>query len=99
MLIEIAYDRAIEDMREPDDLAGTPAMTQQMTALRLQKEVKDHMGSRYQRVVVGCLYCDFGANGSDADLKSVEFQRKVLEHVVVPLEELLKIFISGANTV
>lgn len=92
VLIEIAYNKPIEDLVEPGDLARTAAMTRHFTALRLHKQIQLEMGKQYQRAVVGCLFCDFGAEFSDADLKVPQFQRKVLEHVVLPLEEAMKPF-------
>ncbi|KAK3167107.1 hypothetical protein OEA41_010232 [Lepraria neglecta] len=92
VLIEIAYNKPIEDLVEPGDLARTAAMTRHFTALRLHKQIQLEMGKQYQRAVVGCLFCDFGAECSDADLKVPQFQRKVLEHVVLPLEEAMKPF-------
>ena len=97
VLIEIAYNKPIEYLAQPCDFASTPAMTQQFTALRLQKLIHEKMGERYQRAVVGCLYCDFGTTCSDADLANVDFQRRFLEHVVVPLEDSMQAFTSGSN--
>ena len=92
VLIEIAYNKPIEDLVEPRDMALTAAMTRHFTALRLHKQIQLEMGKQYQRAVVGCLFCDFGAECSDTDLKVPQFQRKVLEHVVLPLEEAMKPF-------
>ena len=78
-------------------MARTAAMTRHFTALRLHKQVQLEMGKQYQRAVVGCLFCDFGSECSDADLKVPQFQRKVLEHVVLPLEESMKPFITGPS--
>ena len=97
VLIEIAYKKPIEYLAQPCDVANTPAMTQHFTALRLQKLIHEKMGERYQRAVVGCLYCDFGTTCSDADLANLDFQRRFLEHVVVPLEDSMQAFTSGQN--
>ena len=98
VLIEIAYNKPIEDLAEPIDLAGTPGMAPYMTAMRLHKQIQGEMGPRYQRAVAGCLFCDFGAASVDVDLKDVEIQRKFLEHVVVPLEESMDFFSSTSRS-
>ena len=95
VLIEIAYNKPIEDLAEPID--GTPDVAPYMTAMRLRKQIQGEMGPRYQRAVTGCLVCDFGVANVDVDLKDVEIQRKFLELVVVPLEESMDFFSSSTR--
>jgi hypothetical protein len=92
VLIELAYNKPIEDLYEKGDGEPTLATTRQLTAVRLHKQIHLQMGKQYQRAVVSCLFCDFGTDGSDADLKVPLFQRKVLEYIVLPLEEAMKYF-------
>lgn len=92
ILIEIAYNKTIQALAEPGEKAQTAAMTQYLTAIRIRKEIGVKMGRQYQRAVDGCLMCQFGVQGLIADLKSVDFQRQFLEHVVTPLEESLSFY-------
>lgn len=92
ILIEIAYNKTIEALAEPGEKAQMAAVTQYVTAMRVRKEIGAKMGLQYQRAVDGCLMCQFGVQGLIADLKSVDFQRQFLEHVVTPLEESMLAF-------
>ena len=92
ILIEIAYNKTIEALAEPSEKAPMAAVTQYLTAIRIRKEIGTKMGLQYQRAVDGCLMCQFGVQGLITDLKSVDFQRQFLEHVVTPLEESMLVF-------
>lgn len=92
ILIEIAYNKTIEALAEPGEMAQMAAVSQYVTAMRIRKEIGMKMGMQYQRAVDGCLMCQFGVQGLNADLKSLDFQRKFLEHVVTPLEESMLVF-------
>ena len=92
ILIEIAYNKTIEALAEPGEKAQMAAVTQYVTAMRIRKEIGMKMGRQYQRAVDGCLMCQFGVQGLIADLKSVDFQRQYLEHVVTPLEESMSFY-------
>ena len=92
ILIEIAYNKTIEALAEPCDKAQMAAVTQYITAMRTSKDIGQKMGLQYQRAVEGCLMCQFGVQGLNADLKSVDFQRQFLENVITPLEESMLVF-------
>lgn len=92
ILIEIAYNKTIEALAEPGEMAQMASVTQYVTAMRIRKEIGMKMGLQYQRAVDGCLMCQFGVQGLNADLKSLDFQREFLKHVVTPLENSMLVF-------
>ena len=69
-------------------------MAEYFTAFRLQKVIREEVGSKYERAVAGCLHCDFGLNGTDLSLQNEEVQINVLRYIVAPLEESLEFYTS-----
>ena len=100
MLIELALNRSIEQLAEPEDYgpsgehACPGSMAEYFTAFRLQKVIREEVGSKYERAVAGCLHCDFGLNGTDLSLQNEEVQMNVLKYIVAPLEESLEFYTS-----
>lgn len=92
VLIELAYNKPIENLAEAGDETGIPIVTKQLVAKRLSKQIYTKMGQLYQLAVDWCLSCDFGFTHSQPDLHRDEFQQSFLDHVIVPLQRSTDFF-------
>ena len=87
VLIEIAYNRSIEELAEEDE-KKYPDFMSWKTATRLCKQIRAIMGTQYQQAVAGCLYCDFASKPlPEVEFDNEEVRHKFLEQVIIPLEE------------
>ena len=100
MLIKLALNRSIEQLTEPEEYGPSVELNSRgswaecFTAFRLLKVIREEVGSKYERAVAGCLYCDFGLNNTDLSLQNEEVQMNVLKYIVAPLEESLEFYTS-----
>lgn len=85
MLLELAYQRPLRDMREPDDHYPNERDTDFFTARRLCHSVSKKMGIRFAKVVRQCISCDFGYG---EDFSEVDLQAAYNESVIEELDSI-----------
>lgn len=87
-LLEVCYNRSIEDLANPDEknTDGEPLPhTTLLTAMRLSNSVQDEMGLNYAQAVNACLHTpeDLGGRGNANDPSL--FAKSMLKHIIDPL--------------
>ena len=102
-LIELAFGNTLEELcieRNISFSSQPPAKTDAMTVLsiatKLLNDVSGESGPRYGDVVRRCLQCPYDIR--DTSLDNDEFQQAILETVVTPLVDDLKVF-EGASRI
>ena len=83
MLIELAYDSPLQDLRKPEDDQGDPH-TLYWAATRLGDQVWRELGPKYADAVKICLH---GAFGASSELEDMRVQRAFFDEVVQKLEK------------
>ena len=87
-LIELSLKQNLSEMRIPEDIQSTEAMTNFNTAIRLVDKVYNESGTRYGDVVQRCLTCPFNLRDlRDFGLDNDEFQEAVFDHILTPLRQ------------
>ena len=83
MLIELAYDSPLEDLKRPEDDQGDPH-TMYWAATRLGDRVWRELGPKYADAVKICLH---GAFGASSELEEMKVQKAFFDEVVQKLEK------------
>ncbi|KKY28411.1 hypothetical protein UCRPC4_g00578 [Phaeomoniella chlamydospora] len=90
-LIELCFGKSLEDLRKQEDVVqGNDFLTAYQTATRLISKVYGENGPDYRDVVRCCIKCPY--NVSNPSLDNEEFQKIVLETIVLPLIKLAREF-------
>lgn len=83
ILIELAYDSPLQDLKKPEDDQGDPH-TLYWTATRLGERVWRELGPKYADAVKICLHGGFGAS---SELEDMKVQKVFFGEVVQKLEK------------
>lgn len=88
----MCFGQRIEDLANEEEKPH--AHTTMFTALRLEKEIGNHLGTWYQDAVHGCLHCvsKIETDKMGKPIDSIAFARYVLSEVIRPLEDAANIF-------
>ena len=86
MLIELAYDSPLQDLKKPEDDQGDPH-TLYWAATRLGDRVWRELGPMYADAVKICLHGTFGAS---SELEDMRVQKAFFDEVVQKLEKCAK---------
>ncbi len=78
MLVELAYNRPLQDLQKPEDDQGDP-YTSYWTATRMGDKVGRKLGPVYADAVNICLYGGFGPS---SDLKDTQVQARFFDEVI-----------------
>ena len=92
-LVELCFGRKLAELHTPEDGDPSGTATRISTALRLCNSVYYEMGTLYGDAVRRCLYQPFDVRDMSPD--NEEFQQKVLDDIVTPLNDDLLNF-TGA---
>ena len=86
VLIELAFGKSLDDMRDPADLEeGGSMLVDWVTANRLSNIISSNDSGRYADAVSRCVRCEF--NHRNPNLDDESFRKVVYHNVVAPLEE------------
>ena len=83
MLVELAYDSPLQDLKKLEDDQGDPH-TLYWAATRLGDRVWRELGSKYSDAVKICLH---GAFGASSELEDMRVQKAFFDEVVQKLEK------------
>lgn len=86
LLLELAFEKPLQELRNSDDERDGPAIADFNTAMRTRTEVASIFGQPYAKIVGQCLKCNFSSGHSD--LHEQELQNDVHRDVVCRLGEL-----------
>ncbi|ERF73918.1 hypothetical protein EPUS_05341 [Endocarpon pusillum Z07020] len=90
MLLEIAFQKPLDEMKETSDTdGGDDSNADFWAADRLQHQVSACLAPRYAEVVRKCIHCDFG---KDFDLTATKLQEAFYQDVVCELKRLEDLF-------
>ena len=94
-LIEIGYGDSIFNLCEGLEQGTHLDLYKEFAgAKKLAKGISDVMGRRYAKVVLRCLWCDFGLVDHD-DLEYTDMQEGFYRNVICELQKCLQTFIFG----
>lgn len=90
MLLEIAFQKPLDEMKETTDADGQDDSNADFWAAdRLRHQVSACLAPRYAEVVRKCIHCDFG---KDFDLTATKLQEAFYQDVVCELKRLEDLF-------
>jgi hypothetical protein len=90
MLLEIAFQKPLDEMKETTDTNGQDDSNADFWAAdRLRHQVSACLAPRYAEVVRKCIHCDFG---KDFDLTATKLQEAFYQDVVCELKRLEDLF-------
>lgn len=90
MLLEIAFQKPLYEMKETTDADGQDDSNADFWAVdRLRHQVSACLAPRYAEVVRKCIHCDFG---KDFDLTATKLQEAFYQDVVCELKRLEDLF-------
>jgi hypothetical protein len=90
MLLEIAFQKPLDEMKETTDTDGQDDSNADFWAAdRLRHQVSACLAPRYAEVVRKCIHCDFG---KDFDLTATKLQEAFYQDVVCELKRLEDLF-------
>lgn len=92
-LVELSLGQTIASLRKPEDDDPVEVVSKLKTASRHLLDVRNESGMRYEEVVDKCL---LWPDRKDTNLDNEQFQRMMLDSIILPLLEDLKYF-DGEN--
>lgn len=89
ILLEIFFKEPLSQHREPADSGSDQSFADLKTARRWVQEDKEDMTAAFHQAVSYCIGCF--AN-PDVDLKDAAFQKQVVDQVIIPLRDEMKLW-------